>query len=205
MTLDSLITSHIRPANHRQEMIHPDQKTDDIIQLILKADAMPEVQADTQGFAVMLAEDTLINTCHNIFTAIKAHVKFVEDPAGDQFLKTPAKVWADKKCDCKSFSLFVGSILKNLGIPYTYRFVSENKNENIHHVYIAVPDGDSEIIIDLTLTTFNRELPFAYKKDYHIGSASIGFIPATPENTNWTWIFIMAILAIAFHNHAYRD
>lgn len=195
MTLENLISAHILPANSNHELIHPDQSTDDIIQLILKADAIPQVQKDTEPFAPLLADNSLRDTCHNIYTALRAHVRFVEDPAGDQFLKSPAQVWKDKKCDCKSFSLFIGSCLKNIGITYMYRFVSENKNENIHHVYIVVPDGNREIIIDCTLTSFNRELPYAYKKDFLISNGAINAMSGTTSGSG-AWLLLLVLIGI---------
>lgn len=190
------ISALIRPPDQKRDLIHPDQATHDIINLIMEAFKLPDVQLDTEPFAAHLAGDTIEATCRNIWEALRENVKFIEDKS-DQNLQSPSHLWKNGKGDCKSMTLWAGSVLMNLGIKFNVRFVSEKQGEDIHHVYIAVPDGDGEVIIDATLPEFNRELPYAYKKDYPVTGRRIG-AAATVEADSGGWLLtgLIALLVI---------
>ncbi|HRD42190.1 MAG TPA: hypothetical protein PLN30_00490, partial [Ferruginibacter sp.] len=66
------------------------------------------------------------------------------------------------------FSLFTASCLKNLGIPYGYRFASYSSEATPTHVYVYVPlKNGGEIILDSVWKgPFNTEKTFTHKRDY---------------------------------------
>ena len=164
MSISTVISSSIAKPRHNWDLRHNEATTQDIVQLILWAD--DRVKDDTKNFAKDLQGYCLEETANNIHHALTKNVKFVEDPDGVQMLKSPAQLWNDKKGDCKSFALFTASALQNLGIDYTYRFVSET-TAPVHHVYVVVTDADgTEYIIDPTVKEFNKELPYNHRIDH---------------------------------------
>lgn len=140
--------------------------TDDIIKTVLKADETAHI--DTKQFAEKLKGFDHYITAQNIWYFIKQNIKYKIDPVGKQFIKSPSKLWGDKEGDCKSFSVFAGSILKNLGIPYAYRFTSyKDYDSTPTHVYIVIPAmrGHNEILLDAVWNEFDKEKKYAHKKD----------------------------------------
>jgi len=114
-------------------------------------------------------------TAKNIHTFIQDNIEYREDPPGVQDIKSPAKLYASGFGDCKSFSLFAGSVLQNLGISYYYRFVGFAGDDEVTHVYVVVQDGPQEYIIDaVPPIAFNEETPHAFATDLkappHIGA-----------------------------------
>ena len=49
----------------------------------------------------------------SIWTFVHTKIEDVRDEPGDERIKLPAVTWKDRYGDCKSMSLFIGSILKN--------------------------------------------------------------------------------------------
>lgn len=96
---------------------------------------------------------TEIDTCKNIFDFLKNDIRYVAD-AGHQKVKLPSALLREKVGDCKSFSLFTGAILTNLGIGWKYVLVSYREDPTPTHIYVVT---DSGIIIDAVYGTFNKE------------------------------------------------
>jgi hypothetical protein len=109
-------------------------------------------------------------TCNRIFDYVIEHVDYKEDPAGVQWVKTPARLIADGFGDCKSMAIFIASCLRCLEIEHSFRFVSFNQKKEATHVYVIVPNGGDEIIIDPVVRVsgmpkFNHEEKYTYKSD----------------------------------------
>jgi len=163
----------IKPFNGRDFLHKMDYDTTDIISAILKADKVS--QNDTKLFAQNLQYSNLEDLCRQIFDFLLYSIKYKEDELGSQAVKKPSALWHYKYGDCKSFSLFTGSILKNLGIPYSYRFVSFSKSEIFTHVYVIAHGTGKNILIDAVYKRFNEQKPYKYKKDYFMkGLHTIG-------------------------------
>lgn len=96
---------------------------------------------------------TEIATCQNIFNFLKNDIRYVAD-GGHQKVKLPSALLREKVGDCKSFSLFTGAILSNLGIGWKYVLVSYREDPTPTHIYVVT---DSGIIIDAVYGTFNKE------------------------------------------------
>lgn len=154
--------------------------TGDIIQLVLTW--FNKYNADVKSFAPALRGSSLTGTCYNIWAFVRNNITYKKDPEGYQWIKSPGKLWADRKGDCKSYSVFIGSCLAQLGIDFIFRFVSYDPASSIPtHVYVVVPYQGSEIIIDACLNKFNYQLPYQHKIDYPmtrvIGLAGPGLPP----------------------------
>lgn len=139
-------------------------KTQDIVETILEWDKL--YWSDTERFAPYLKGQNLEKTAENIHSFIRDHFRYLEDKDG-QYVKAPGQMWVDKVGDCKSFSLFAGSILHSLGIPYAYRFTTyPHSDGRIVHVYVIVNDQGRTIVLDSTLKEFDYEVPFVKAFDY---------------------------------------
>lgn len=161
--LSNIANRTILPPDLGKILIYPDGQTSDIISEIIETDAIS--QNDTAKFAPSLKGRSLEETLSNIWHFLKSNIKYKLDPLGFQFVKTPSRTWKDKFADCKSFSIFVASILKNLNIPFSYRFVSFVKGGDYTHVYVVVPVSGKLIIMDVVMPAYNKEKPFQHKKD----------------------------------------
>lgn len=148
----------------RKYLVDANGNTHDIIRAIMQADSV--CQPYTAALAPTLRGRTDMETCHNLWQFWKQHVKYQEDPDNFQFVKSPRELYHSGEGDCKSYSIALASCLKNLGIPHCYRFVTEERGKEYHHVYIvAKPHQGSEIIIDCVLDKFNYQNPFVKKLD----------------------------------------
>lgn len=155
----------IKPAKDKETVINSDGQTRDIVKEILAIDKLSQIY--TRQFAKHLKGKTLRGTCFNIWEFVKYQIEYVLDPEGIQFTKTPGKTWKDRFADCKAYSIFISSCLKNLGINHAYRFVSYSNISKFTHVYIVVKEPQ-RIVIDSVMPGFDREKPFNFHKDVNM-------------------------------------
>lgn len=134
---------------------------------------------EVEGLAKMLQADSTRNTCKNIFDFSYKYLQYHKDDDGTEQLRTPARSWLDGQIkfkqkgdnsagiDCDDYSIFVGSLLKCLGIPFKFRITKYDGKRNFQHVYIFVPsqgDSENEIIIDPVLSKFDYQKPYSFEK-----------------------------------------
>lgn len=123
---------------------------------------------DTAKLAPMLRGDTIEDTCKSIFDFVYNHIQYELDEPGEEQLRRPARAWADRErgVDCDCYSIFIASILMNLGIEYKLRITKYDGKPYYQHVYVIVPNGSGYYIIDPVLDTFNYEKQFSGHKDF---------------------------------------
>lgn len=152
------------PAELKEYIIAHNQDTGDIIEAILKADETnPKMSYDN---AVLFISDDDYKTGLNIFNYIKDNIYYEAEPDSQQTTKTIERILTDKKGDCKHYSLFAGSILKTLGIPYAYRFVSFD-GKDLAHVYIIINPDTNPIYLDGVIDEYNTQETYKYYEDYY--------------------------------------
>lgn len=91
------------------------------------------------------------------------------DPQGEQLIKTPSRFLSDKVGDCKSFAIFICSVLTNLGIPCVMRFVDYGEGD-WRHVYAVAKIEGQDMPLDVVAkmlkdTEVGEELEYVRKKD----------------------------------------
>ncbi len=138
--------------------------TYDIVNEVLRTYLL--YKEDACGLARRLKGKTKLDTLYNVWRFVKENFKYKTDPVGYQYVQRPAVLWKSRVGDCKSFSIFIGSLLNCLGIPFLFRFTSHRDTTTPHHVFVVVPDGNKEIILDATLSKFNYQKPYTFKIDY---------------------------------------
>lgn len=133
--------------------------TSQIISQILKNFKLWKEQ--TNSICGLFLGKTKKQTLQNIFYFLRENVKFIEDKIGVQDIKSPKQLVYSGFGDCKSFSLFIGSVLWCLNIPFYFRFVGYSPN-SISHVFIICDN----YILDCNFPEFNFTLPYQNKIDY---------------------------------------
>ncbi|MFA5299165.1 MAG: hypothetical protein WC389_13235, partial [Lutibacter sp.] len=164
MYLKDIAERTIQPAIGKKTLIAHRYITPNIINEILKVDKT--AFRDVARFMNEIHYKGLEDLSRKLHAFVRANISYVEDPLGEQFIKTPAATWKDKFADCKGYSIFLGSCLKSIGIPYSYRFVSFKQVPRYTHVYVITHGLNGNYIIDCCLPEFNTEKPYTYKKDY---------------------------------------
>ena len=154
--------------------------TQDIMNCIAYADK--HSAAYTQEFARQLEGFSIKDIAETIWLYLKHKITYKEDGLGTQDIKSPGALHESKTGDCKSFSIFTGSVLQNLGIPYKFRYTAYGDSTNYRHVYIVIPQRNGEIIIDGVWTHFNSEKPYSIKKDVNGNMAKISYIGAIEDD-----------------------
>lgn len=163
----------IPSATNRRKVIHQNGTTADIMDVIMYADQYSK--ADTEKFAASFGPDY-----EKLWDFVKNNIRYVAD-GDEQDVKAPRQLWADRVGDCKSFSLFIGSVLKNWNIPFVYRFAAYDGSRKPTHVYVVIKERGREIIMDAVYTAYDKEAPYTYKTDKKPNMAQIAYIRGPQE------------------------
>lgn len=130
-----------------------------IVKTIVQADR--ESAAFTEELARNLRRPDDLATLLEAWRFVRTHVRYVRDRAGLETVKSPGKTWEDGKGDCKAFSVFIGSLLQNWGIPYVYRVAFYNPAApQSGHIYPVAMVGGKQIPVDAVHTRFGEEVAF---------------------------------------------
>ncbi len=179
--VDDIAGSLIPPPSNRKVLKKKDGKTEDIVRVILET--APKGLADTREFAPYIKKQTPYHTANAIWHFLKRNIAYQTDPVGVQYVQTPSYTWYRKKGDCKSYSIFISTLLKNLDIDHSLRFVSFRDGGEFTHVYVVVPYRGRLIVVDDVMPGFDQEKPFKRKKDYtmaeiyQMSGVGVGEIP----------------------------
>ncbi len=134
---------------------------------------------EVEELASNLQGDSLKETCRNIFNFSYNYLQYHKDDDGTEQLRTPSRSWLDGQIkfkqkgksesgiDCDDYSIFVGSLLKCLGIPFKLRITKYDGKKNFQHIYVIVPavgDFEDEIVIDPVLSKFDYQKPYSFER-----------------------------------------
>lgn len=141
--------------------------TEDIIEHLL--DVIEDVRGQTKNFARQFTADK--KGLRELWYWVHTNIRYEEDPLGVQWIREPARLYSDGVGDCKSFTVFIVSVLENLGLDYIVRFTNTESpgSRIVNHVYpIAVLKDGTQVIMDaIAKARFNREhTPIHYQIDY---------------------------------------
>lgn len=153
------------PASGKNETIKKYADLSDTVRFIPKA--VQSTLYHTVKLAPILKAATLRQTCSNIWHFLYGHIKYLKDEEGKEQIRSPARAWRDRKSgiDCDCFSVFVSSILTNLGIPHLLRITKYSANR-FQHIYPVVPVPGGYITMDCVTDYFDYEVPYSEKKDF---------------------------------------
>ena len=140
--------------------------TNDIIKAIMDADDMAPMY--TEEFARSLNTDNINDTCSYLWQWVRSNIRYKED-GENQNVQLPGALYKNGYGDCKSMTLFTASVIKNLyGNIYKYRFISQDADQDFHHVYLVVEDEyGNDIILDCVENYYDLEVPHVKQKDMY--------------------------------------
>nr|WP_321453580.1 hypothetical protein [uncultured Carboxylicivirga sp.] len=164
---------YFAPPKRQDKYLTYAGNTDDTIGFM--AEIIKSTLADTKAIAPLLKGRDLRTTLDNIFSFVFDHIQYKPDDPQNEELRRPVRAWADRLTgvDCDCYSIFIGSILSNLNIPFALRMVKIGGKSYYQHVYVVVPKNGSKTgittrdyyTVDPVLDTFNEEHPFTGKYD----------------------------------------
>lgn len=160
----------IAQAEHKDTIINRQGKTKDIMQAVV--DCYNSDYSQVQELADNFSGNDTLSRCRAVFDFVDKNIKYQIDPLQKQWIRTPARLWSDGEGDCKSFSIFICSCLRCMGIPHLFRFAAYEGNSDPTHVYaVAIDESGKEIIVDPVYrdengkAVFNKECPYIKKID----------------------------------------
>lgn len=132
----------------------------------LMKDVVGTTLEDTVDIAQLLEASTEYETCKNIWDFCFNHLQYTKDDLGKEQVRRPSRTWKDriKGIDCDCISVFIGSILTNLNIPFSFRLTKYSAQE-FEHVYPIAHTNNGVIILDAVVHSFNREVKYSAKQD----------------------------------------
>lgn len=166
MTAVQAANRYIPTSDNRKLVVYKEGTTGDIIKEVLST--YQHCRADLNKFAPALQKGTENETCKAIWNFVKKNISYKIDPIGKQFIKTPARIWQDKQCDCKGYSIFIACCLTSLGLPVKFRFVSFDNTDIPTHVYVVCNNN----ILDCVMNQYNKEHSYTNKKEFDMTEIS---------------------------------
>lgn len=153
----------VQPAYKERIVKRSGASVKDIMEAILMADevAYEDTKAYSETFDFSRLEDF-----KQLWRIVRTKIRYVLDEQGTEVIKSPSVTWHTGKADCKSKSLFTGSILKNSNVDYFYRLTHYGKPHQAHVYPIARTEKFGEVILDSVHHCFNKEVPYVFKMDY---------------------------------------
>lgn len=167
--LAAIAKRHILPSPGTVTTVTENADMAEIIRAIMDADELSK--PFTAQFARYLTGRNDEETLRNIWTFVKNEIKYVRDQPGNEVVKSPGQLWKSREGDCKSFSIFIGSILNNLGYDYKYRVaIYSPLTPQQGHIYpvVVLPNGE-EVVVDAVHTRFDDEAKYYKAWDYTPG------------------------------------
>jgi hypothetical protein len=128
----------------------------------------------------------LVNACQKLWGFVYDHIAYKRDDQGVEQVRSPRRLWSDKKGDCDCYTVFIGACLsllndlKNKG-RIILRITKYGK-DHFQHIYpvVVTPDG-KQIILDCVVDHFNYEEPFTEKKDFIM---DLNYLDGVPMKKN---------------------
>lgn len=155
----------------------------------------------TEKLAPELRGATLEETCRNVWNFIYQHVQYHLDEPGEEQVRQPARSWADRKrgVDCEDYSVFISSILLNLGIPHKLR-ISAYKG-SWQHIYVIVPKDAADVdkpkirrkdyyTVDCVTDAFDYEVPPTKTQDHPMNLSMLSGLSGVAEDRQITHTYL---------------
>jgi len=171
------------PVNNREKILAEEQDLRDIMKFInyYHNAHKSDYDAISEEFWLDNAHDTAL--C--IYNFLKKYVPYKPETEADQTIRRPGRLISDALSgvamynDCKHFSSFINGIVDSLnrkGYPISckYRFVSDEPDADIHHVFAIVNDNAGTYWVDPVLNSFDERPQFFNMKDVAPGIAGVG-------------------------------
>lgn len=156
--------------NYKETVNVVDANNADIITVLEKNFSVAVGQ--TKDFSKKFKSASAGEAALKVWDFVKRNIKYQRDDDEKQAIRLPNRFVNDRTGDCKSYALFIASVLQNLGYTVAFRYTSYNRNNpKPSHVYVYLPDDG--IVVDGVYNYFNKEKPYVYKYDHVMANESI--------------------------------
>jgi len=164
--------------DHTDPVVHRDGTVEDAVAVM--AQVAERYKNDTALISPYLEGETTEITAQNIWNFIHTYIQYREDDKDIEQIRRPLRSWTDRRSgvDCDCMSVFASSILKNLGIPHSFR-ITKYGGDEFQHVYVIIPRGGKisgmtgYYTIDGVIDAFDKEKKFTENKDFNISGMKI--------------------------------
>jgi hypothetical protein len=145
----------------------------DTVPLIMKLAKRQAWQGEK--LAKKLKGKTVKETVRNNWNFFFDHIQYKKDIPGKEQVRSLRRLVhnASEGGDCDCFVNGLSNLLINQGIAHKLRIAAYNGSPNFSHIYIVVPDGETEIVLDPVVHKFNYEVPYSSKKDFDMKLESL--------------------------------
>ena len=123
---------------------------------------IPKSLSEIKGLKSYLVGSTQYETCQNIHTFCRKHVKPTPDVWGKEVISFPYNTLKRGKGDCEDFAILIAALLSVCGIKSVLRVA--DCEDGYMHIYNYVPL--LKLVVDGTLPKFGSEIKRNYFKDY---------------------------------------
>ena len=91
-----------------------------------------------ERLAAHLKDDDQMQSAFNIWHWLHTNIKYDYDTPGEEEIRTPARVWADRKSgvDCDCLSVMTACLLLNMGYEPAFEIVAFNGSDVYSHIYV---------------------------------------------------------------------
>lgn len=136
---------------------------DDTKELI--ADTCRKHYKECAAIAEHLKGDTMLQSCFNLWHWMHHNIKYEYDRDGREEVRTPLRVWADRKhgVDCDCLSVFAWCVLTCMGYHPAFELVAFNNKKAFSHIFINC-DG---VVVDRVWFIFNQRPPMVTKREIY--------------------------------------
>ncbi len=128
----------------------------------------------TERIARTLIAPTLRETCENIWKWVYDHIRYEKDETGKEQVRSPARLFYDRKGDCDCYTTFIDSVIINVSRIKRWPMRVVNRitkygGIGFQHIYpiIITPQGE-RIVMDCVTEFFDYEEPFTEKEDHKV-------------------------------------
>jgi hypothetical protein len=160
----------IPKSDGKSEVIERFGNTEDIIKVLLDSDKDENWQRQTVEVAKLFTKNRA--GMRKLCDYVLKHIKYKIDPSGVQWLKSPSRSFEDGFADCKSLTLFITSVLRNMNLRYRIKFVGYGSEKSVSHVYSEVWLSGNWVVLDTVWQlpkyggAFGTEKPYSSIKIY---------------------------------------
>lgn len=170
----------ILPVNNQNKLITVNASNQDIINDIHAYYPEALKQVKESGFYKKFNYGSPLKDAHAVWLFLRNYIKYKKDPDEAQLLRLPGRFVNDRSGDCKSYSIFAGSVLGALGYNVAFRYAAyRDEAQNPTHVYVYLPDYN--IIIDGCYRFFNKEKDYKFVKNYKMNNYVLSGINGREE------------------------
>ncbi|MEM6697712.1 MAG: transglutaminase-like domain-containing protein [Bacteroidota bacterium] len=198
------------PNSAPQRIVHFKRgSTKDIMKIVMEVVNKDDLTYQVSDFAQAFKgsnDDDQYRKLKQLWRWVRDNITYVADGGDLQMIQHPARLVQSGIGDCKSFTVFVHFVLKALCIRNVIRFISQNNDQRIDHVYNVAYIGDREVIIDTVYDRFDREPPLKTRaidktpKNYCVvsrtSSNAIGNVQPTTPRGLWLGLGFLAALLL---------